>query len=139
MADVLKLTIITPERRLVEGFDAVSVTLTGSEGQIQILPGHVPMIGALNVGILRYKAVNSQEGAGIISSGFFEVRDDKLTVIAETLELPEEIDIARARAAQEKAEAVLSEAGLDEFRFRKFQSKLQRAIARQQYGGKNSS
>jgi len=139
ISGTIKLNIITPERRLVENFDAVSVTLYTSEGQIQLLPGHVPLIGTLEVGVFYYVATDGREGAGVISSGFFEVKDDVLQVIAETLELKEEIDIARARRAQEKAEEVLREAGLDEDRFKKYQLKLHRSIVRQKFGAKNST
>jgi F-type H+-transporting ATPase subunit epsilon len=136
VAETLKLNIITPERRLVDNLDAKIVTLTGSEGVIQILPGHVPMIGTLDTGVFAYEAKNGSSGTGVISSGFFEINEDVINVMAETLELPEEIDVARARAAQQKAEAALKEANLDEHAFKKFQLKLQRALIRQQVGGK---
>src|SRR5262245_43117747 len=102
----MKLTILSPERRLLTGVEVSSVTLTGSEGQIQVFPGHKAMIGTLETGIFGYEAAQGP-GVGVISSGFFEVKDDNIVVMGETIELKAEIDSARARAAQMKAEAVL--------------------------------
>lgn len=74
---------------------------------------------------------------GVISNGFFEVNGDCVMVLAETLELRGEIDVARAKLAQQKAEKALQEAGIDEHRFRKYQLKLQRALLRQHLGSQS--
>ena len=132
----LKLTILSPERRLLESADADEVTLNGSEGQIQILPGHAPMVGTLETGVFRYKAPGGSESVGLISAGFFEVKDDAVSVLAETLELRTEIDVSRAQRAQKGAEDALRDASLDEHSFRKYQLKLERAIIRQQLAEK---
>ena len=134
MADEkLKLTLLTPERRVFEAVEVSSVTLPTSEGQIQILPGHAAFLGMLNTGAFRFARVSGeQETAGVISSGFFRIVDGLVTVMAETLELRGEIDLARAKVAQSKAEKVLSEETLDEHQFRKYELKLQRALVRQQ-------
>lgn len=133
----LFLTMITPERKLIDRETVELVTLFGSEGQIQILPGHVPMIGTLEAGTFLIRYQDGREEAGVISSGFFEVKGDEVKVAAETLELKKEIDVGRARAAQQKAEAALQAADLDEHRFKKYQLKLQRSVARQHIGGSN--
>lgn len=136
MADTLKLSILSPERRLVQSFAVESVTLTTSEGQIQILPGHAAMIGALETGTFHYEAPGKGQTLGVISTGFFEVRNDEVTVMAETLELQTEIDMTRARSAQSKAESALQSPELDEHQFRKYQLKLQRSLIRQQVASK---
>lgn len=133
----LTLTILSPERRLLNQLPVESVTLTGSEGQIQILPGHAPFISTLETGVFNYRISGEGAGTGVISSGFFEVKQNQVTVMAETLELKSEIDIPRAKSAQEKAEAMLKEAALDEHQFKKYQLKLQRALIRQQVGSKD--
>ena len=135
MSDAIILSIITPERCLLKEVQARIVTLNGSEGQIQILPGHAPMIGTLEAGLFSYEAI-SGDPTGVISSGFFEVRDDVVTVMAETLELSGEIDVSRAKAAQERAEKTLRDSAFDEAVFRKFQLKLQRSLVRQQAASK---
>ena len=83
----LKLTILSPERRLLEGLAVQEVTLHGSEGQIQILPGHAAMVGTLENGAFSYLAEGGLSAGGIISSGFFEVRGDLISVLAETIEV----------------------------------------------------
>lgn len=135
---MLKLTVLSPERRLLDGVSTSEVTLVGEEGQIQILPGHAPMLGTLETGAFRYLRGSEEAAHGLISSGFFEVRDDQVTLLAETLELEGEVDLDRARRAQQTAERVLSEAELDEHRFKKYQLKLQRSLVRQQFVGRSS-
>ena len=135
MSSQLKLSILTPERRLVEGIPVDEVTLTGSEGQVQILPGHAPMIGTLQTGTFHYQAPGKEAVTGVISAGFFEVKDDNLQVMAETLELRGEINMDRARKAQQLAEETLKAADLDEHQFKKYQLKLQRSLIRQQMAG----
>ncbi|MGK5083652.1 hypothetical protein WDW37_10135 [Bdellovibrionota bacterium FG-1] len=83
----LKLTILSPERRLAEGLLIDEVTLCGSEGQIQILPGHAAMVGTLEDGEISYKPSGAPRAKGVISAGFFEVRDDLVSVLAEALEI----------------------------------------------------
>lgn len=133
---MLKLTVYSPERRLIEGAEVSSVTLQGDEGQIEILPGHAHMIGTLETGPFAYSSVNGTETKGVISSGFFEVNGDQVTITAETLELASEIDVHRAKAAQKKAELALSDPALEPSHFRKYQLKLQRALIRQQTAGR---
>jgi F-type H+-transporting ATPase subunit epsilon len=127
----LRLSILSPERRLVEAISVDEITLSGSEGQIQILPGHAPMMGTLQTGVFNYHIPGKTPVYGIISSGFFEVKEDEVYVLAETLELRNEIDIDRAKRAQQLAEQTLQAADLDEHHFKKYQLKLQRSIIRQ--------
>src|SRR4051812_14187753 len=110
MSEGLLLSILSPERRLVENVRVQEVTLPGSEGQIQILPGHTAMISTLETGIFSYQVEGAPLIRGVISSGFFEVKDDKISVLAETLELKKEIDLNRALKAQQEAEETLKEA-----------------------------
>ena len=131
MADELKLKILSPERRILEEAKVEEVTLTGTEGQIQILPGHAAMIGVLETGPFHYRASGNEGVWAVISTGFFEVKDDELTILAETLELKSEIDVHRAKKAQQLAEETLKAADLDESQFKKYQLKLQRSLVRQ--------
>jgi len=131
VSDTLKLSIFSPERRLIEKVLVEEVTLPGSEGQIQILPGHAAMMGSLHTGVFNYRATGKDPVFGVISSGFFEVKDDEVIILAETLELKSEIDLDRAKKAQQMAEQTLQAADLDEHRFKKYQLKLQRSLIRQ--------
>jgi F-type H+-transporting ATPase subunit epsilon len=137
MADAMQLSIYSPERRLLEGTSVESVLVNGSEGHVEILPGHAPLVGTLETGMFSYRTPGDQRvHRGVISTGFFEVRDDKVVVLAETLELEGEIDVERARKAQGLAEQTLSQAALEPEKFKKYQLKLQRALIRQQVAGK---
>jgi len=131
----LQLTLLSPERRLLEGVPVEQVTLTGSEGQVQILPGHVPFIGSIETGTFTYVNTQGDEVTGFISTGFFDVKDDKVNILAEVLELKNEIDLDRAKLAQKKAEEALKDATLEDSDFKKQQLKLQRALIRQQLTG----
>jgi F-type H+-transporting ATPase subunit epsilon len=136
---VLKLSILSPERRLVERVEVDEITLPGSEGQIQILPGHAAMVGTLQAGGFAYHHAgpHTEKGSvfGALSTGFFEVKDDEVQLMVETLELKSEIDVDRAKKAQAAAEKTLLESDLDEHQFRKYELKLQRALIRQQVAG----
>ncbi len=137
MSTSLKLSILSPERRLIQGAEVSELTLTTSEGQIQVLPGHGAMVGTLSTGPFRYVDNAGTSEVGVISTGFFEVAEDNVTVLAETLELKGEIDVTRAQRAQKNAEEALKDAALDEHQFGKYQLKLQRALIRQQIAGKD--
>ncbi|MBY0469843.1 ATP synthase F1 subunit epsilon [bacterium] len=137
--ETLQLNVLCPERPPITGIGVKSVTLFGSEGQIQIMPGHAAMIGSLETGTFSYETAQGQEKSGVISSGFFEVSGNQVTVSAATLELDEEISLERAKAAQSKAENALMAMEIDEHQFKKYQLKLQRAIVRQQAVGKKLS
>lgn len=128
----MKLTILSPEKKVAAAIEISSVTLPGSEGQIQILPEHADMIGTLETGPFNYVPVSGAPELGVISSGFFEIRPGEVTVAAETCELSREIDLHRAKTAQKKAEGALSDPELDMKLFRKYELKLQRALIRQQ-------
>ena len=102
----LQLDVITPERRLLsEQVDAV--TVPGAGGELGILPGHTPLISELRTGVLSYT-----QGADtrrlLVSGGFVEVNDDRVSVLADLAEFPAEVDAARARTEREEAERRLA-------------------------------
>lgn len=130
--ETLNLSVLSPERKLVEKIPVEEVTVTGSEGQIQILPGHAPIIGTLDTGVFHYREPNGHVCVGMLSQGFFEMAGNELTLLAEHLELRGEIDVERAKKAQIEAEEALNDADLDEHHFKKYQLELQRAVVRQQ-------
>jgi F-type H+-transporting ATPase subunit epsilon len=125
------LSILAPERKLLQDEAVESLIITTAEGEIQILPGHADMISALETGRFVYSQSNGKKVVGVISTGFLNVESGSVKVIAETIELAGEIDKNRAKQAQANAEKRLTEAGLDEHAFRKYQLKLQRSIIRQ--------
>ena len=130
MADQLQLEVVTPERRLLsEAVD--SVTVPGRNGEMQILPGHAALISELQTGVLAYR----QGGTTLqlhVSGGFIEVNNDRVSVLAEIAERPEEIDAARARLAREHTEKQLGSWSGTEEDFEKARAKLERSMVRLQ-------
>jgi len=130
MADQLQLEVVTPERRVLA--EAVnSVTVPGRGGEMGILPGHAPLISELQTGVLSY----TEDGATFqlhVSGGFVEVNDDRVAVLAEVAERPEEIDAARARISRDHMEKELSSWSGTEEDFEKARAKLERSMVRLQ-------
>jgi len=135
----LTLTLCSPDRKLFDRKPVKEVTIPGFEGEIQVLPEHGRMVGTLETGILSYRGEDGGETIAAISSGFFEVADDHVMVLAETLELNQEVDRERAKRAQSAAELKLNDASLEPDTFRKYQLKLQRALVRQQVATTSST
>jgi F-type H+-transporting ATPase subunit epsilon len=133
----LKLSILSPERKLLEGELVEEVTLPGSEGQIQILDGHAPMVGTLETGMFHYKTGDGTTHSGMASEGFFEVKNNSVIVMAEHLELKGEVNLEHAKQAQVEAEAALMDANLDPSHFKDYQNKLQRSLIRQQLASRD--
>ncbi len=98
----LQLDVITPERRLLSE-QADAVTVPGLGGELGILPGHTPLISALQTGVLSYTQGGTTRRL-LVSGGFVEVNGDRVSVLADLAELPEEMDAARARLEREEAE-----------------------------------
>ena len=104
LPEAIELMVVTPERQLLRE-TVVEVTIPGLDGQLGILPGHAPLITELGIGELGYRtATSSQPTTLAIIHGFAEVLPDRVTVLAETAERAEEIDLARAEAALARAE-----------------------------------
>ncbi len=133
MAQQLQLEVVTPERRVLsEAVDAV--TLPGLGGELGILPGHTPLISQLQTGVLSYTTAGKSFQLHV-SGGFLEVNDDRVSVLAEVAERPEEIDAARARLAREHVEKQLSAWSGTEEDFEKARAKLERSVVRLQLAG----
>ena len=98
----LTLEIVTPERSLVSQ-QVDEVQLPGSEGYFGVLPGHTPLLATLQVGELWYR-VGQEKHYLAIAFGFAEVLPDRVTVLAQIAERPQDIDVTRAEAAKKRAE-----------------------------------
>lgn len=107
----LKLKLVTPERSVSEQ-DALSVTLPIQGGEVTLLPDHEPYIGALHAGEILVRRDESLDPESVaISGGFVEFVGNTLTVLADTAERAEEIDMQRAEEARAKAEQLKLEKG----------------------------
>src|SRR5215470_15531211 len=132
MAETIQLEIVTPERQVVDAA-AEEVTTPGKSGYLGVLPGHAPLITELAVGQISYKTAGQTKRLSV-AWGFAEVLPEKVTILAETAEKSEEIDVPRAQAAKQRAESELSKAGTDGNR--EAQAALERANARIEVAGK---
>jgi F-type H+-transporting ATPase subunit epsilon len=113
LPDSIELVVVTPERQLLRQ-SVVEVTVPGGDGCLGILPGHAPLITELGIGELTYRIKGGTDvGHLAVLSGFAEVLGDRVTVLAETAEKPEEIDVARAEEAKKRAEQRLASASSD--------------------------
>ncbi len=106
MANKMQIDIVTPYRSLFSG-QVDMVTLPGSLGQMGILPGHAPLLTTLDIGeIILHNGNDSNFLA--VSGGVVEVRPDKVTILADSAESPEDIDASRAQEALARAEQLLA-------------------------------
>src|SRR6266536_3270826 len=127
MADNFQLEIVTPEKLVVKG-SAEEAQIPGLGGYLGILPGHAPLITELAVGVITYRVQGVTRSLSV-AWGFAEVLPDKVTMLAETAERPEDIDVARAQKAKDRAEQMLksNDPQLD---YERAQDALQRAETR---------
>lgn len=108
LPEEIELIVVAPERQLLRE-TVVEVTIPGLDGEFGILPGHAPMMTELGHGELSYQqGTTSQPIFLAIHRGFAEVLPERVTVLAETAERAEEIDLARAEAAKARAEKRLA-------------------------------
>ena len=134
MAERLTLELATPTRMVVaETVDEVVVP--GSEGYFGVLPGHAPLLATLGIGELTYRS-GREERHVAVSCGFAEVRNDKVIVLADTAELPQDIDRGRAERARDRAEQRLSGRSQDEIDYARAAAALARALTRIQVFGR---
>ena len=134
MADRLTLEIATPTRLVVtESVD--EIVIPGSQGYFGVLPGHAPFLTTIGIGELMYR-VGRDERYLAVAGGFAEVRNDKVIVLADTVERPEEIDRARAERARERAERRLAGRTDEEVDYTRALAALARAVVRLMTAGR---
>ncbi len=127
MPDTFQLEIVTPAKLVVKDV-AQEAQIPGLNGYLGILPGHAPLITELKVGEITYKSGGTVHTLAV-AWGFAEVLPDKVTILAETCERPEEIDADRARKAKERAEERLK-SNNPEIDYDRAEDALQRAETR---------
>ena len=107
MADLFKLHVITPERRFYDG-EASMVELTTTEGDIGVYRNHIPLTAIVAPGVLKIHEEGEVKEAALMS-GFIEILPERITIMAEVAEWPDEIDGNRAEEARIRAERRLKE------------------------------
>lgn len=133
MADTIQLEIVTPDRMIVSDA-ALEIQIPGKSGYLGILPGHAPLITEIAVGEITYRKDGEIKHIAV-AWGFAEVLPEKVTILAETAERPEDIDVARAEQAKQRAESRLKQGG-SELDYHRAEDALHRAQTRIDVAGK---
>lgn len=130
MAERLRFELATPTRLLVTA-EVEEVVAPGSEGYFGVWPGHAAFLTTLRSGEVTYRT-SADERALAVHGGFAEVSRDRVIILADLAERPEEIDAARAQRARERAEQRLAGKTQEEVDYTRALSALSRALARLQ-------
>ncbi|PIP34151.1 ATP synthase F1 subunit epsilon [Candidatus Falkowbacteria bacterium CG_4_10_14_0_2_um_filter_48_10] len=133
MADkILQFEIVTPERVLVKE-NILQVTAPTVQGEITILPGHIPLVSVLASGVLEIARPDKSRTVISVSGGFIQVAGDKVVILADTAEKAEEIDLVRVEEAKARAVKTKNEAKtLDTRQFTALSAKISKELARSQ-------
>ncbi|ASN04074.1 F0F1 ATP synthase subunit epsilon [Virgibacillus necropolis] len=123
----LTVSVVTPDGPVMEdSFEMVSCK--AENGELGILPGHIPLVAPLTISVVRLKRGNDVERIAV-SGGFLEVRPDKVTILAQSAEKPSEINVERAEQSKTRAENRL-QTKQDDIDFQRAELALKRAINR---------
>jgi len=125
----LFLEVVTPEKILVSQ-EVETVVAPGTEGEFGVLPGHIHFLSGIVPGELRYEMKGKKESM-VVTTGFAEVSDNKVSVLVDAGEAVSDIDIERARGARERAAERLAKArDSQDIDFRRAEAALKRALIR---------
>lgn len=126
----LKLSIVTPLKKLVTDLEVKSVTLPAYKGELTILDQHEPLVSTLETGVLTYTdSATSKENKLVINWGYVEINDNVISVLAETAETKKDLNLDRVNKSLENSYKVLSQTDDIEV-VEKYQSKIKKAEAR---------
>jgi len=129
----MSLQIITPERVVLRDVATDAVVIPAAEGSMGILHNHAPMVANLKVGVLRYKQGEDFKRVAL-GGGFLELSGNRITVLADSAEAGESVDVMRAKDARGRAETRLRERTANVDRVRA-EAALRRAINRLKAAG----
>ena len=135
MAANIHLEVVTPEK-IVVSEEAQIVASPGSMGEFGVLSGHTPFLTTLKTGMIRYTDASGKENYVFVSGGFAEALPGKVTVLAESAEKSNDIDVKRAKEAFERAEKRLAEdRAREDIDFARARASLERATVRIRVAG----
>ena len=122
---MFKLTIVTPEKRLLLNQEVEEVTVPAFKGELNILPGHAPLITTLETGVMKWKLKgDAKQFQAVISWGYCQVSPEGVNILSDIADLPEEIDVDGAEAVEKYGMLVLNLPKLDKNRVQKVKVKL---------------
>ena len=134
MADKLKLEMVTPYKRVLSE-EVDEVTAPGTVGEFGVLPDHTSLLTTLKVGELTYNK-DGETFHVAVNWGYVEVEDNVMTVLVETAEPADQIDVERAKAALSRAEEALKKLTSEDKEFKIMECALERALIRVQVASK---
>lgn len=124
----IKFEIVTPEKTVFKK-DINQITIPTKDGEITVLPNHIPLISVLVPGEIIIKK-DGESFSIAVSGGFVEVSIDKVVILADTAERAEEIDEKRAEEAKKRAEKIKTEKTVDSREFASLSAKIKKELAR---------
>ena len=125
----LTVDVVTAERSVLSEEGVDEIVVPGIEGELTVLPMHAPLLTMIKPGLMRIKRGND-ETEFAITGGFLEVREDKVTILADTAERAEEIDVAAAEEARRRAEQQLAQRDAAEVDLARVSAELQKQLLR---------
>jgi len=134
MADQLRVRLVTPERILVDQTVA-AVEVPGRNGYFEVLYGHAPLLSALGAGEVRLHGSEGGDQRYSVARGFVEVLPERVTILAETAQRPEEIDTAAAQQQLQRGQQLWNEAGEDATKYAHANEVVAEAEARLESAG----
>lgn len=133
MASTFHLEILTPERKFFDG-EVETIVINTPQGEMGILPGHIPMVVAIEIGKITIKKDGKWKEA-VLTEGFCEIKQNSTVIHTDTAEWPEEIDVNRAIEAKKRAEERLQR-NISKVEYIKSRTAMARAMARLKATGK---
>jgi F-type H+-transporting ATPase subunit epsilon len=128
------VNVVTPDGPVYDS-EVEMVIAKAKSGELGIMADHIPLVAPLEIGAVRLKDGGNEEVVAV-SGGLLEVRPEKVTILAQTAEIANKIDVERALAAKERAERRLQEMKQDNIDFKRAELALQRALNRLSVSGK---
>ncbi len=109
----LQVELVSPDKILYSD-EAEMVICRTPAGEIAFMAGHIPFLGALGIGVVRIHKEGGDVERVAVHEGFVEVKDDRVIILSDVAEMPDQIDVDRARRAKDEAESEAKSAGDDE-------------------------
>lgn len=129
MSKFIKFEIVTPERVVLKE-EISQVSVPTKQGEITVLPGHIPLVAFLSPGVVEISNAKNEREIMSVSGGFIEVSQDKVVILADTAERAYEIDEERAAEAKKRAEKLMQERRTDQTQFTDVAARIAKELAR---------
>lgn len=122
---MFQLTIATPDKVICRDLAVQEVTLPGQLGELNILPGHSPLVTTLGSGVVSFKDGEGRVSAFAVSWGYCEVSGSNINILGESAQSKEDVDLVKLKSQKDEAEKAIQSGELDDVGFQLYFSKLQ--------------